>query len=445
MRNERPEQIRLVWRKIDELIPYEHNAKLHPQEQLDKLVGSFDEFGRIVPAGIDADGNLIYGHGRILAARQRGDTEFPCVEISGLTETQRRAFVHADNLLSQSGTDEAILRSEMQALQAAGFDVSITGFDPEGLVLGTEAQLDKIAEDDYEPAPPAEPRTKRGQIWQLGEHRLMCGDATSAEDMQVCVGGQLADLLLTDPPYNVALGVGDSPEIAKIRKRRTDGLKIENDAMSGDDFAIFLEAAFRNANAALKSGGAYYCWHASTSQRSFQTALEAADLPPHQVLIWVKNSIVLGRQDYQWRHEPCFYGWKEGAAHYFTDSRIESTVIPDAQEIDPKKLSKPELVELCQRLLERNIETTVIEEAKPARSELHPTMKPIKLLARLIRNSARKDELVLDPFGGSGSTLIACEQLGRRCRMMEIDPHYCDVIIDRWEAFTGKKAVLLDG
>ena len=187
--NKRPEQIRLVWRKIDELIPYEHNAKLHPQEQLDKLVGSFDEFGRIVPAGIDAQGNLIYGRGRILAARQRGDTEFPCIEIEGLTETQRRAFVHADNLLSQSGTDEAILRSEMQALQAAGFDVAITGFDPAGLQLGTEAQLEKITEDDYEPAPPAEPRIKRGQIWQLGEHRLMCGDATSAEDMQVCVGG----------------------------------------------------------------------------------------------------------------------------------------------------------------------------------------------------------------------------------------------------------------
>lgn len=162
------EQIRLVWRKIDELIPYEHNAKLHPQEQLDKLVGSFDEFGRIVPAGIDRDGNLIYGHGRILAARQRGDTDFPCIEIDGLSETQRRAFVHADNLLAQSGTDEAILRAEMEALQAAGFDVSIAGFDPAGLKIGTEAELGKVVEDDYDKEPPEEPRTKRGQIWQLG-------------------------------------------------------------------------------------------------------------------------------------------------------------------------------------------------------------------------------------------------------------------------------------
>lgn len=185
----RSEKIRLVWRKIDELIPYEHNAKLHPQEQLDRLVGSFNEFGRIVPAGIDREGNLIYGHGRILAARQRGDTEFPCIEIEGLSETQRRAFVHADNLLAQSGTDETILRAEMQALAAAGFDVAIAGFDPAGLRLGTEAELAAVTEDDYEGEPPEEPRTKRGQIWQLGEHRLMCGDATSATDVQACVGG----------------------------------------------------------------------------------------------------------------------------------------------------------------------------------------------------------------------------------------------------------------
>ena len=183
------EQIRLVWRKIDELIPYAHNAKLHPQEQLDRLVGSFNEFGRIVPAGIDREGNLIYGHGRILAARQRGDTEFPCIEIEGLSEVQRQAFVHADNLLAQSPTDETILRAEMQALAAAGFDVAITGFDPAGLRLGTEAELAAVTEDDYDGEPPEEPRTKRGQIWQLGEHRLMCGDATSAEDMQLCVGG----------------------------------------------------------------------------------------------------------------------------------------------------------------------------------------------------------------------------------------------------------------
>ena len=182
-------KIQLVWRKIDELIPYEKNAKLHPQEQIDKLVGSFNEFGRIVPAGIDAKGNLIYGHGRILAARQRGDTEFPCIQIDGLSETQRIAFIHADNLLSASGTDENLLRSEMRALQAAGFDISLTGYDVAGLQLGDDETPVIAEEDDFEPEPPDDPTCKRGQIWQLGRHRLMCGDATSAHDVQMLAGG----------------------------------------------------------------------------------------------------------------------------------------------------------------------------------------------------------------------------------------------------------------
>lgn len=180
--------IRLVWRKIDELIPYEGNAKQHPQAQLDRLVNSFDEFGRIVPAGIDAAGNLIYGHGRILAARQRGDTEFPCIEIDGLSDLQRRAFVHADNILAESPTDEKVLRGEMEALAAAGFDIRLTGYDPAGLSLGSE-DVPEIVEDEYDEAPPKDPRTKRGQLWQLGDHRLLCGDATSADDVQLCAGG----------------------------------------------------------------------------------------------------------------------------------------------------------------------------------------------------------------------------------------------------------------
>lgn len=199
-------KIRLVWKKIDELIPYEHNAKLHPQEQLDKLVNSFDEFGRIVPAGIDGEGRLIYGHGRILAARQRGDTDFPCIEIDGLSENQRRAFVHADNLLSQSGTDEAVLRAEMIELSAAGFDISLTGYDPEGLKLGTEAQLKTISEDDFDEETPEEPVAQRGQIWQLGEHRLMCGDATRPEDIHREKGGAFEWLRLPSPARGIWAG-----------------------------------------------------------------------------------------------------------------------------------------------------------------------------------------------------------------------------------------------
>lgn len=445
MASKRPEQIRLVWRKIDELIPYEHNAKLHPQEQLDKLVGSFDEFGRIVPAGIDADGRLIYGHGRILAARQRGDTEFPCVEISGLTETQRRAFVHADNLLSQSGTDEEILRAEMQALQAAGFDVSITGFDPEGMQLGTEAQLEKITEDDYEPAPPAEPRTKRGQIWQLGEHRLMCGDATSAEDMQVCVGGgQKPVVIFTDPPYGVAIGSRNAAINAvspgKGGRIETD---IAGDTLSAAALGKMLTSAFTNLRQAAADDCSYYVTSPQGGDLGLMMMMMMRDagLPVRHILIWVKNAPVfsMGRLDYDYKHEPVFYTWTK--AHRFYGDYANS-VIDDTKPLD--KMDKGELKALLRAKMQQG-EESVIYCDKPVQSKLHPTMKPIKLIARFLINSSRPGDVCADPFGGSGSTLIACEQLGRRCRMMEIDPHYCDVIIDRWETFTGKKAVLLDG
>ena len=229
------ENIKLVWRKIDELIPYEGNAKLHPQEQLDRLVGSFDEFGRIVPAGIDKDGNLIYGHGRILAARQRGDTDFPCIEIDGLSDVQRRAFVHADNLLAESPTDADVLRREMQALAAAGFDVSIAGFDPEGIRIGEEGETEPqpdAHEDDYDKEPPAEPRTKRGQLWQLGEHRLLCGDATSAEDMGVLMDGEKAALALTDPPYGLNIVRGGTSERATGRVGGGGALHFRNNRRS---------------------------------------------------------------------------------------------------------------------------------------------------------------------------------------------------------------------
>lgn len=411
--------IRLVWRKIDELIPYEGNAKQHPQAQLDKLVNSFDEFGRIVPAGIDAAGNLIYGHGRILAARQRGDTEFPCIEIDGLSETQRRAFVHADNLLAESPTDATILRGEMEALAAAGFDIRLTGYADADVILDPPAE---VVEDEAELVIPENPRTARGQLWQLGEHRLLCGDSTSADDVQLVAGGGQIDLLLTDPPYGV-----DYTVTARGVKKRP----IENDDKKGAELREFLQLAFSAAASVLSPGAAFYCFGPpGPNQEEFYAAAREAGLPVHQLLIWVKPQLVLGRSDYQNRHEVCMhgntpvdaehyegydscgYGWKPGASHLWCSDRKQ---------------------------------TTVLEFEKPSRSKDHPTMKPIKLLAYLIGNSTLKNALVLDPFGGSGSTLIACEQTGRRCRMIEIDPHYCDVIIDRWEKFTGQKAVLLNG
>lgn len=416
MEKKRPEQIRLVWRRIDELIPYEHNAKLHPQEQLDRLVGSFDVFGRIVPAGIDAQGNLIYGHGRILAARQRGDTEFPCIEIEGLTETQRRAFVHADNLLSQSGTDEEILRAEMQALQAAGFDVSIAGYDPAGLVLGDDEETPEIREDEFDEEPPEEPRTKRGQIWQLGDHRLMCGDATSAEDVHLCVGGGLlADMVFTDPPYGVA--IGDKNKLLDEAGGKSGRCKenIVGDTLTEDELYPLLKAAFVNVREASAEDAVYFVTSPQGGSLGLMMMMMMRDagLPVRHVLMWRKNAptFSVGRLDYDYQHEPIFYTWTE-RHHNFRRGQYRSTVW---------------------------------DFPKPRASRLHPTMKPVELVANAILDGTEKGMVVLDPFGGSGTTLIACEQLGRRCRMMEIDPHYCDVIIDRWEAFTGKKAVLLDG
>ena len=243
------------------------------------------------------------------------------------------------------------------------------------------------------------------------------------------MNGETADLYLTDPPYNV-----------DYTGKTKDALKIANDKMSDDNFYLFLRDAFAVANEVLKEGGAFYIWHADSEGFNFRRACRDIGWPIKECLIWNKNTMVLGRQDYQWKHEPCLYGWKEGEAHYFVDDRKQTTVFSDKEEINPRKMKKEELVKFVEEILSDKISTTVINEDKPSASEMHPTMKPIKLIARQIRNSSRKGELIFDGFGGSGSTLIAAEQLGRRCYMCELDERYCDVIIQRWEALTGQKA-----
>ena len=273
-----------------------------------------------------------------------------------------------------------------------------------------------------------------------GGHYLICGDSTKEETIKKVLGGQQADLLVTDPPYNVALGKDMTPEEAKIRRRRTDGKIVPNDYFKDEaDFLNFLINAFKAANAGMKPGAAFYIWHADSEEFNFRKACREIGWKIRQGLIWNKNTIILGRQDYQWKHEPCLYGWKDGAAHYFVDDRTQATVLED-KGLDIDHMKKEEMKALLHELLEEKISTTVIEENKPARSEEHPTMKPLKLLARQIKNSSRPGENVLDIFGGSGSTLIACEQLGRHCFMVELDPRYCDVIIKRWEDFTGQQA-----
>lgn len=316
-----------------------------------------------------------------------------------------------------------ILSSELNELDQ--FDMSEYGFED-----FTEDDID-IQEDNWDEQEEikVEAKTKYGEKYQLGNHILMCGDSTKGEDVENLMGGTIADLVVTDPPYNV-----------DYTGKTKDALKIQNDRMGNSDFRNFLDKTFFNMNKALKEGGAFYIWFASREHINFEEALNDNGLQVRQELIWCKNIFVMGRQDYQWKHEPCLYGWKEGTGHYFTDSRSKTTIIED--QLDFEKLKKEEAIKILRDIYE-NIPTTVIHEDRPTRSELHPTMKPLGLMGKLISNSSQKGEIVLDLFGGSGSTLIACEQLGRKCYMMEYDPIYADVIIARWEEFTGRKAVKL--
>lgn len=284
----------------------------------------------------------------------------------------------------------------------------------------------EATEDGYEVPSDVEPRIKIGEIYQLGNHRLMCGDSTKEEDVSKLMNGQLADLIFTDPPYNVNVS-------------NSAGMTIENDNMQDNEFKEFLNKAFHCLNISTKKGGAFYIWHADSETLNFRESAIKNSLLVKQCLIWVKNGFNFGRQDYKWQHEPCLYGWKEGAGHYFVEEFNHSTVIEDKIDID--KMTKDELKSTLKELLENTkIPTTIIHEDKPLVNDLHPTMKPLKLCAYLIKNSSRENELVLDLFGGSGSTMMACEQINRKCYMMEFDPKYATVIIDRWEKLTGQKA-----
>lgn len=297
--------------------------------------------------------------------------------------------------------------------------------------------------EDIPPEIPTEAKSHLGEIYQLGNHRLMVGDSTNSQQVLDLLGGVETDLVVTDPPYNVAI-VGGSHALSQEKIKQQGGKTILNDDMSDDDFEDFLTKAFANLEASLKPGGAFYIWHAGKTQREFEKAMNANGLEMKEQLIWNKNTFTFGRSDYQWKHEPCLYGWKEGAGHYFTNDRTQSTVLDD-ETIDFDKLKKDEAIELLKRIFSEEVPTTIIDENRPNKADLHPTMKPIKLIARLIRNSSKEGESVLDLFGGSGSTLIAAEQLNRKCFMMEYDPKYADVIIQRWEAFTGEKAIKIKG
>jgi DNA modification methylase len=318
-----------------------------------------------------------------------------------------------------------------------GIDMSDFGFE-----LDLDEDDKEVVEDDYDCTPPEEPKAKLGDIYQLGNHRLMCGDSTSEEDVSKLMNGELADLVVTDPPYNVAI-VGGDHKIAPDKRIEVGKLTIENDKMSDKEFQDFLNKSFKNMYNSLKLGGVYYIWYASREHIKFETALNNNNLIMRQQLIWNKNRLICGMQDYQWKHEPCLYGWKDGAGHYFVDDRTQTTVIEDKKP-DIKKMKKEELVKLLEEIYSDKISTTIINEDRPNISDLHPTMKPVKLIARQVKNSSRINETVLDLFGGSGTTLIACEQLNRNCYMMEFDCKYIQVIIERYIAFTGNKVYRLN-
>lgn len=384
----------IIKKRILDIVPYAKNAKKHDKRQIDNVAESIKQYGFVQPIVIDKDNVVVIGHCRLLAAKQLKMKEVPCVCVEDLTEEQVKALRIVDNKSNESEWDFDFLPDELAEIDLSAFDFD---FGIENEEEETEIVEDEAPEVDED----AEPITKLGDIWQLGRHRLMCGDSTSIEDVEKLMGGQLADMLLTDPPYNVA-----------YEGKTKDRLTIQNDSMDNDSFRQFLRDAFSSADAVMKQGAVFYIWHADSEGYNFRGACFDIGWKVRQCLIWNKNSMVMGRQDYQWKHEPCLYGWKDGASHLWASDRKQ---------------------------------TTVIDYQKPNASKIHPTMKPVGLFDYQIKNNTKGGDIVLDLFNGSGTTIMACEQNGRVARCMELDPRYVDACVKRWENFTGEKAVLING
>ena len=384
---------------VADIIPYASNSRTHSDAQIAQIAASIREFGWTNPILIDGYNGLIAGHGRLLAARKLGMGEVPAIVLDHLSKAQQRALVIADNQLALSaGWDIDMLKAEIEDLKLDGFDLELLGFDDKFLDGLLEPEpTEGLTDEDAVPEVPAIPVTVEGDVWVLGNHRLMCGDSTSIDALQTLTGGVLVDVWLTDPPYNVAYEGGTKEK-----------LTIQNDSMGDDDFRQFLRDAYSAADAVMKPGAVFYIWHADLEGYNFRGAAQDIGWKVRQCLIWRKSSLVMGRQDYHWQHEPCLYGWKEGAAHLWASDRKQ---------------------------------TTILEFNKPSRNGEHPTMKPVELFEYQMLNNTKGADIVLDSFGGSGTTIIAAEKHGRHARLMELDPKYCDVIIKRWQDFTGQQAV----
>lgn len=417
----------VIYQPIGAVMPYENNPRKN-DKAIDSVAASIQDFGFKVPIIVDSDNVIIAGHTRLEAAKKLGLDEVPVVVASDLTPERIKAFRLADNKVAEIASwDEETLAAELEALQQLGVNMYDYGF-----VKADFAELGEVEEmeaDDVgsDTDVPTKTRSEAGDIWQLGEHRLLVGDATNKTNIQQLLDGEKLDLLMTDPPYGVSYQGGTEDEMT-----------IENDDLQGEQLQEFLYNAFSAADSVMRPGAAFYIWHASSTVDAFLLSAKDAGWLVKQHLMWVKSSIVLGRQDYQWQHEPCLYGWKPGT-HYFTFDRTSTTVFDDERKpLD--KMNKTQLKNLVLQMQNEQAAGDIIREDKPARNGDHPTMKPVKLIARLVANSTRRGDRVGDLFAGSGSTLLACEQLGRICYAAELDPKYADVIIKRWEELTGGTA-----
>lgn len=381
--------------ETDKLVPYVNNARTHSAEQIKKLRSSLREFGFVNPVIIDKEYGIIAGHGRVMAAKEEGIKTVPCVLADYLSEAQKKAYILADNKMAlDAGWDEDLLRVEIESLQGMDIDIALTGFDDNEIadLFGAD-KLSDVKDDDFDLNAALEKAAfvKRGDIWQVGRHRLMCGDATDANDVNLLMDGKKANLLLTDPPYGVSF-------------KSSDGLTIKNDSIKNEEFYTFLLSSMQAAASVMEKGGSAYVFHADTEGLNFRRAFIDAGFHLAGVCIWVKNSLVLGRSDYQWQHEPVLFGWLDNGKHSWYSDRKQ---------------------------------TTIWNYDKPKKNKNHPTSKPLDLLGYPIGNSSRENAIVIDTFGGSGSTLMACEQSNRICCTMELDEKYASVILRRYVEDTG--------
>jgi DNA modification methylase len=390
--------MKITQKKVDSLIPYINNSRTHSDEQVAQIAASIKEFGWTNPILVDGDNSIIAGHGRLLAARKLGYKEVPTIELADLTETQKKAYIIADNRLAlNAGWDNELLTIELNDLLADGFALELLGFDPKELDALLEPEVvEGLTDEDAVPDVPDEPTTKLGDIYQLGNHRLMCGDSTSIDAVDKLMDGQKADMVFTDPPYGVSYTGG---------AKKWDGIK--NDSLQNENLVDFLNSVFNCAVLSTKDSAPWYVWHASNTSADFYQALQQVGKKPSAQIIWVKNIMAGGFGDYRGKHEPCIYC--SGGKNAWHGGRDQHTI----WNVDR----------------ERNYQ--------------HPTQKPVALAEKAFGNSSKSGDMIIDLFGGSGSTIIACEKQNRHARLMELDPKYCDVIVKRWEDFTGKKAVLL--